>query len=165
MQSYPLLHHDRNWYMKIIASLLFCVISAVCYAQKSSVQPLQDASSAFHPEAEDLIDTTNMYNSRYGPVARLTQDNMPCIMPYASAKPIPNAAKRRVTPDEMPNFWKYKRPQALPGKQMPIPESLQKPQSFKAPRRWEKEISAAKPIPDRESKTKFYIGDENPKQP
>ena len=47
-----------------------------------------------------------MYSSRYGIVARLKIDIMPCIMPYADAKAIPNPAKNKRTPSDIPNLWK-----------------------------------------------------------
>jgi hypothetical protein len=159
------LHHNGNWYMKILTSLLFCFISVTSFAQSNLTQITPATTSSFHAEPENWLDTTNMYNSKYGAVARLTQDNMPCIMPYAAAVPIPNAAKRRTTPQEIPNFWKYKRPQNFPGKPMPLPESLQKPQSFKSPGIWKQEILGAKPIPGIENQIKFPVKDRNPKQP
>lgn len=131
--------------MKILTLLLFCFVSIASLAQKSPVSPSQETFSSFNLETGNWLDTTNMHDSKYGPVARLTQDNMPCIMPYTSAKPIPNVAKKRTTPDKIPNFWKYKRPQNFPGKQMPIPESLQKLPDFKSPGAWRKEVLKANP--------------------
>lgn len=159
------MHHEGNCYMKILISLLFCFMSSVLsYGQNDLVQnaiPLNPSGS------ESLLDTSNMYNSRYGAVARLTQDNMPCIMPNAFVTPIPNAAvkRKKSQPDNIPNFWKYKRPPAFQGKPMPIPESLQKPQSFKSPGMRKQEVKASKPIPGIDNQIRFPIKDRTLRQP
>ena len=57
-------------------------------------------------EISELLDTTNMYASKYGNVARLTYDNMPCIMPYNNAVKMPNTAEGKRMPLDIPNAWK-----------------------------------------------------------
>lgn len=159
------MHHEGNCYMKILISLLFCFMSSVLsYGQNDLVQnaiPLNPSGS------ESLLDTSNMYNSRYGAVARLTQDNMPCIMPNAFVTPIPNAAKRRPAPDKMPNFWKGQpwkyRPR--PNKYIPIPEIPLKPERFKAPWLEKKDMTPPIALSDNEKRLKFYLDKIKQKQP
>ncbi len=151
------MHPNRNWYMKILTSLLFCFISVASFAQNSLTQIAPATTSSFNAEPENWLDTTNMYNSRYGAVARLTQDNMPCIMPYAPVKPIPNAAKRRA-PNEIPNFWKgepwkYRKP----NQHLPVPEISPQPEKFKAPGIVKKEIPSASSFVDNKNKLRFYM--------
>ncbi|HMR84789.1 MAG TPA: hypothetical protein PKE30_16705 [Niabella sp.] len=68
-----------------------------------------------------LLDTTHMYSSKYGKVARLTQDNMPCILPYNNTIEIPNATGRKQAPTEIPNAWKDGRYPSLTQPQKPVP--------------------------------------------
>lgn len=126
--------------MKILTLLLFCFVSIASLAQKSPVSPSQETFSSFNLETGNWLDTTNMHDSKYGPVARLTQDNMPCIMPYTPANPIPNAARRRTTPDKIPNFWKTEpwKYRTRPPKPVPIPQKLYTPKEFKVPDVWNK---------------------------
>ncbi|MGN7787433.1 hypothetical protein ACTJIJ_23065 [Niabella sp. 22666] len=153
--------------MKILTSLLFCLISVASFAQSSLTQITPAPTSSFNAEPENWLDTANMYNSRYGAVARLTQDNMPCIMPYAAAVPIPNAAKRRTTPQEIPNFWKGEpwkyRPR--PNKYLPVPEISLQPGKFKTPRTVKKEMPVARPIIENKSKLWFYMDTKRQAQP
>ncbi|GAB3010755.1 hypothetical protein GCM10027051_10860 [Niabella terrae] len=53
----------------------------------------------------DILDTSHMYASRYGQVARLTLDNMPCILPYKNQTRIPNAVEGKSVPRDIPNAW------------------------------------------------------------
>lgn len=53
-----------------------------------------------------VLDTSHMYGSRYGQVARLTLDNMPCILPYKSRVRIPNPMEGQSVPRDIPNAWK-----------------------------------------------------------
>ncbi len=94
--------------MKILTFLLFCFVSVISYAQKSQPQIFPHTAPSLTPQAENWLDTTNMYNSRYGPVARLTQDNMPCIMPYAPVNAIPNAAPKEQCPVKFPTYGKIR---------------------------------------------------------
>ncbi|ULT39264.1 hypothetical protein KRR40_30360 [Niabella defluvii] len=134
--------------MKILTFLLFCFVSVISYAQKSQPQIFPHTAPSLTPQAENWLDTTNMYNSRYGPVARLTQDNMPCIMPYAPVNAIPNAAPKRAMPGEIPNLWKNKaqKDHKFPTKPMPVPEGLHKSQALKEPLTWKKTILTTKPF-------------------
>ncbi len=149
--------------MKIISSILFCFVSIVSNAQERSVQILPSLLHPINAASENLIDTTNMYNSRYGPVARLTQDNMPCIMPYTTAVPIPNAAKLGATQHEIPNFWKsepWKYHNQLM-KSKPISQGWYQPKDFKAPWIGKKDMPTAKQFPSIKNSTSFYSKREN----
>lgn len=160
------MHHDGNWCMKILTSLLFCIISVASFAQNSLTQIAPAITSSFNAEPQNWLDTTHMYNSKYGPVARLTQDNMPCIMPYASVHAIPNAAPKRAVPNEIPNLWKNK-PQEnhkSPARLMPFHEGLQKSQTFIAPLTWKKTILNTKPFIC-ENRPRYYLGDKKQTQP
>lgn len=118
-----------------IIHLLLCSAPLLSFAQKDMVQKAPNASSNFKSGSENWLDTSNMYNSRYGPVARLTQDNMPCIMAYTPLKSIPNAAEEKQTPNDIPNFWKGEpwKYRTQPSKPVAIPPKLYTPKGFKAP--------------------------------
>ncbi len=129
MQSGISLHHNRNWSMKIPAFLLFSLVSMTSYAQNNQVQNV----IGLNPSASgNLLDTSNMYKSPYGAVARLTPDNMPCIIPDAFSVPIPNAAKNGKRPVEIPNFWKGApwKYRGKPNKYLPVPEIRLQPKKF-----------------------------------
>ena len=55
---------------------------------------------------DQWVDESKTHTSRYGKVARLTLDNMPCIMPYTISTPIPNAGEELAIPPDIPNLWK-----------------------------------------------------------
>ncbi|MCH5718155.1 hypothetical protein [Niabella hibiscisoli] len=163
MQSGLTMHHDRNGYMKMIVSLLFCLAVTLSYGQKARIQ---NAHSSNPLGPESLLDTSNMYSSHYGSVARLTQYNMPCIMPYTSAVPIPNAARRETTANEIPNFWKsepWKYRNQL-RKSTPTPQSWNKTKDFKTPGVWNKDMLTVKPFPGIKDKVDFYMKRENQKE-
>lgn len=84
---------------------------------------------------------------------------MPCILPYAPATPIPNAAKRRPAPDKIPNFWKGEpwKYRLKPNKYLPVPKVSFQPKNFKALGVGKKEIPTTNPFVDNKSKLKFYM--------
>ncbi|MCH5597589.1 hypothetical protein [Niabella ginsengisoli] len=87
--------------MKILFSTLLISFAMLAAAQNRILLKSEK-------KIPDLIDTTNMYSSKYGNVARLTYDNMPCIMPYNNSVSIPNTAHGKRTPADIPNAWKWK---------------------------------------------------------
>lgn len=91
---------------------------------------------------------------------------MPCIMPYAPVKPIPNAAKRRA-PNEIPNFWKGEpwKYHPRPNKHLPAPEISLQPGNFKTPGIVKKEMPSAPPFIDNKSKLWFYMDTKKQAQP
>jgi len=82
-----------------------CFLAAGLY----SIAGAQNKASMPSYTTPELLDTANMYASRYGKVARLTQDNMPCILPYDHSVPMPNAGRGQSTPGQIPNLWKRKK--------------------------------------------------------
>lgn len=94
--------------MKTKMLLLLFATPLFGYSQKITIQKVPKNHPVYQPAFENWLDTSNMYQSRYGSVARLTQDNMPCIMPNHPVQPIPNATDRNTLPGGIPNLWKNK---------------------------------------------------------
>ncbi|GAB3425818.1 hypothetical protein [Niabella aquatica] len=92
----------------IIVVIAICFLTAINAQNRALlyIKPKTDYNDSI-PNNAAWIDTTNMYSSKYGKVARLTQDNMPCIIPYNATKHMPNAFnKNQPLPNEIPNAWK-----------------------------------------------------------
>ncbi|WP_346236987.1 hypothetical protein ABDK00_012895 [Niabella insulamsoli] len=90
-------------------SLLICVsliiAGTLCWAQAPRLKlEMQPAPR----NLGDLLDTSQMYHSSLGYVAKLKQDHMPCILPYPPATPIPGAHKAKNLPNQIPNAWRDK---------------------------------------------------------
>lgn len=66
------------------------------------------------------IDTTSSYHSRYGRVATLTADQMPCIIPYPTINHIPNPGRRQKWPSRIPNAWPSTNQKETKGKTKPM---------------------------------------------
>ncbi|MGC4234417.1 MAG: hypothetical protein QM594_15665 [Niabella sp.] len=109
--------------MKIIIAVVAICFSTVLKAQNGPllhVKPKAGYNDSIY-NSPSWMDTTNMYSSKYGKVARLTQDNMPCILPYNNTIEIPNATGQKQAPADIPNAWKGGRypSRALPKKPVP----------------------------------------------
>jgi len=94
--------------MKIIIAVITICFSTVINAQNGPLVRIKP-KAGYNDSTQNVpawIDTINMYSSQYGKVARLTQDNMPCIMPYNTTIEIPNPVGRKQVPNDIPNAWR-----------------------------------------------------------
>ncbi len=108
--------------MKIIIVVIGICFSTVLKAQNRPLLYIKPKAAYIDSisNSPGWLDTTHIYSSKYGKVARLTQDNMPCILPYDNTIEIPNATGWKQVPD-IPNVWKGSRyPYRTPPKK-PVP--------------------------------------------
>lgn len=117
------MHHEQNNIMKMLFCFFVFFVAATAIAQKGPslrIKPKTGQNDS-RPNSLTWIDTTNMYSSQYGRVARLTQDNMPCIMPYNTTIEIPNVSGQKQVPTDIPNAWKSRKypARALPKYHIP----------------------------------------------
>lgn len=134
--------------MKVLFLLVIAVLPMIAATQTQQVKPPLYSEKITAQYDPGILDTTRMYASKYGKTARLTQDNMPCVIPYSNTRPIPNSAKGKTLPNDIPNAWDHQKKPSQPWLQYPVPDKFPKVKRG-IPDLWEKDSVMMRIAPQR----------------